>query len=282
MSAFRTIWLVFDRELRARRKATVIVTAVLAVAGLGAMLILQAIGSGRSTPVTLSADEADQLVGFLGVVFLFMAIILTGQVILLGVAEEKSSRVAEVVLGAMPPRHLLIGKVLAIGAIGLFEVVLTGAIVLVAGTAFDRFDLPGATGAAVAVVVLWFVLGFVFYSTVYAAAGALVARHQNTASAAGPINVVLMVGYFVGAGSAQASSDNLALKIASLFPPLAPVTMPLRMIRGSAEVWEIGTAIVLIGVFSFGLIRFGERVYSGGLLKTGKVGWRAAWRSTSV
>lgn len=281
MTAVRTVFLVIQRELRARRKAAVIVTGVLAVTALVGLVILQTVGSGKPNPIRLASDEADQVVGFLGVVILFMAIVMTGQVILLGVAEEKNSRVAEVILGAMRPRHLLVGKVVAIGLIGLFEVVFTGSLVLVVGSALDRFELPAATAGAVGIVIVWFVLGFAFYAVVYAAAGSLVARHQNAANAAGPINLVLMVGYFIGGASAYGGADGLVLRIASLLPPLAPVTMPLRMVHGSAQHWEIGIAVTLVVTSSYGLILAAERVYSGGMLRSGKVRLREAWRSAA-
>ncbi len=258
-----------------------IVTAALVGTSLAGLAILQAVGSGRPNPIRLGAAEADQVVGFVGVVVLFMAIIMTGQVILLGVAEEKNSRVAEVVLGAMRPRHLLMGKVIAIGLLGLFEVAVTGLTVLLVGTALDRFDLPAATPETVGIVVVWFVLGFAFYSVVYAAAGSLVARHQNAANAAGPINIVLVIGYFIGVTSSYGEADNVVLRTASLLPPLAPVTMPLRMVRGSAQLWEVGVAVTLMVISAYGLILTAERIYSGGLLRSGRVGLREAWRSAA-
>ena len=196
----------------------------------------------------------------------------------MGVAEEKSSRVAEVVLGAMRPRYLLLGKAISIGLIGLFEVLLTGALVLVVGGRLDTIELPAATGGAIAIVVLWFLLGFGFYATVYAAAGSLVARHQNAANAAGPINIVVMIGYFIGIVSSS-EGENAVLRIASLTPPLAPTTMPLRMIQGNVEVWEVVVSIGLLVLAAYGMILVAERVYSGGLLMSGKTRLREAFRN---
>ncbi len=278
MRWYRTVALVVERELIARRKAALIVTAVLVTVAASMMVLLAAVNDG-GTPAALPPDEADELLGFLGVIIMFIAILMTGQVLLIGVAEEKNSRVAEVVLGAMRPRWLLLGKVVAIGLIGLFEVLLTGALVLFVGNSLDTIELPAATGGAIAIVVLWFLLGFAFYATVYAAAGALVARHQNAANAAGPINLVVMIGYFIGVISAQGLGGNLALRIASLTPPLAPTTMPLRMIQGTVGVWEIAVSIGLIVVTAYLMILVAERVYSGGLLMSGKARIREAFRN---
>jgi ABC-2 type transport system permease protein len=275
MNTWRTIGLVVVREFSARKRAAAIATAVLITVAVGGMVVIGAMSGDSAAPARIPPDEADEVVGFLGVVILFMAIIMTGQVILLGVAEEKNSRVAEVVLGAMRPRVLLTGKVISIGLLGLFEILLTGALLLIVGSAFDTFELPDATGQAVAIVVFWFVLGFAFYATVYAAAGALVARHQNASNAAGPINIVLMVGYFIGVSS-SANADNPLVRIAAMLPPLAPVTMPLRMIAGEAGVAEIVISVALLIASTYGLVLLAERVYSGGLLRSGKVRLRDA------
>lgn len=278
MTWYRTVWLVVQRELLARRKATLIITGGLVAVAVGLVILVAAVNSGNGSPAQLNPSDADEILGFLGVIIMFTAILMTGQVLLIGVAEEKSSRVAEVVLGAMRPRLLLLGKVISIGIIGLFEVVLTGSLVLVVGGRLDTIELPAATGGAVGIVVLWFLLGFSFYATVYAAAGSLVARHQNAANAAGPINIVVMVGYFIGVISSS-NGDNAALKIASLTPPLAPTTMPLRMIQGNVEIWEVVVSISLLVLAAYAMILVAERVYSGGLLMSGKTRIREAFRN---
>lgn len=277
MPWWKTVALVSQRELRARRRAALIITAVLTTVAVGVVVLIAATSGSETT--RLDGPEADVVLGSLGVIIMFAAIIMTGQVIMLGVAEEKNSRVAEVVLGAVPPRLLLLGKVVTIGLIGLFEVLLTGGLVIGVGEALDTIELPSATGSAVGIVVLWFLLGYTFYSTIYGAAGSLVARHQNAANAAGPINIIAMIGYFIGVFSASAAADNVVLRIASLTPPLAPTTMPLRMISGEAAAWEVLLSMALILVASYGLIVLAGRIYSGGLLSSGKTRLKAALRN---
>ncbi|MCB2223426.1 MAG: ABC transporter permease [Actinobacteria bacterium] len=277
MTWWQTVSLVAQREFAARKRATMIITLILVLVGVG-VVMLAGVASGDGQAAALDPADADEVLGFIGVVVMFMAIVMTGQVLLMGVAEEKNSRVAEVVLGAMRPRLLLGGKVIAIGLIGLFEVLLTGTLVLWAGSAVDKVQLPDATGGAIAIVVLWFLLGFGFYATIYAAAGSLVARHQNAANAAGPINLMVMAGYFIGVVSSSAGA-NPVLKVASLTPPLAPTTMPLRMIQGTADVWEIVVSISLLVVTSYLMILLAERVYSGGLLSSGKTRFKDALRN---
>ena len=97
------------------------------------------------------------------------------------VTEEKSSRVVELLLTTLSPRRLLAGKVLGIGLLGLAQLLLAGGAALAAGQLAGGAGLPSAAPEAVALVLLWFVLGYVFYSVAYAAVGALVSRQEDLA-----------------------------------------------------------------------------------------------------
>ena len=120
-----------------------------------------------------------------------------GQAVAQGVTEEKSSRVVELLLTTVSPRRLLAGKVLGIGLLGLGSVLLPGAAALAAGSLAGGAGLPSAAPKTVALVVLWFVLGYVFYSVAFAAVGALVSRQEDLATAHMPINFVSMAGFLL-------------------------------------------------------------------------------------
>jgi ABC-2 type transport system permease protein len=162
--------------------------------------------------------------------------------------------------------------------IGFGEVIVTLATILGVGELAGSVEFPAATTSAVASMLGWFVLGYAFFSTLYGAAGAMVRRHADASNAAAPINLAMSVGYVVGVISA-AVGESLVLQIASLAPPTAPFTMPVRIIRGTAPIWEIVLSVFLIAASTYGLIRLAGRVYSGALLRTGKVSWREAWRA---
>jgi len=195
-----------------------------------------------------------------------------------GVAEEKRSRVVEVVLGTMHPRHLLTGKVTAIGLLGFAEIVLAVGSLLVTAEIFDVFEVPKGTALGLVTVAVWFLLGFSLYSMVYGAAGSLVAPHENVANAAFPINIVLLIPYFVTLASAG-TGDTVALRVLSLVPLTAPLSMPTRMVRGFAAPWEVAVSMALVVVTTYGFIRLAGRLYAGAVMQGGKVRWRQAWRS---
>ena len=103
MSRWATLRLVMAREFAARKRAFLIAGSVIVVLAAGVIMLVGATSEGGAGPA-VTGDEADELLATFGVVILFMSIIFTGQVVMEGVAEEKRSRVVEVVLGTMRPR----------------------------------------------------------------------------------------------------------------------------------------------------------------------------------
>ena len=138
----------------------------------------------------------------LGAALLLGSLAIYGQWVLAGVVEEKSNRVVELILSTVRPRHLLVGKVVGIGLLGLTQLALVAglaAVLLAAGV----YDAPSSLGRSVALVVPWFALGFALYAVAYATAGALAAQQQDANSAGQPVTYTLLAAFFVGYASAQ-------------------------------------------------------------------------------
>lgn len=234
-----------------------------------------------STEVLSSAvgvDDKARDVAFYAAVLLFIAVSIYGQMVLTGVVQEKQSRVAEVILSRMRPRELLAGKVLGIGALGLAQFVLLVTTAGVSMAAVDSVDTPHVATSVWAWLVVWFVLGYAFYSVVYAAFGALASRVEDASSAAAPISIVLFLGYFA-ALSALDSPDSMLAIVLSFVPATAPMAMPLRMTLTNVPVWQLLTSVLLTGTTVWLLVRFAGRVYSGAVLRTGtRIPLQAAWR----
>ena len=190
----------------------------------------------------------DETAAFIMTVLLFMSIATYGAMVLSGVVEEKASRVVEVLLARMPARSLLAGKVTGIGLLGLAQIALTALVALVAVTMTDSADIPAVRGGVLAWVVVWFVLGYALYATVFGALGALASRPEDAQSAAGPVSVVLIAGYFVSF-AAIGSPDTAWAKAVSFFPATAPLAMPNRIAMGATTWWEpvLAVAITLRG-----------------------------------
>ncbi|NNC92040.1 MAG: ABC transporter permease [Acidimicrobiia bacterium] len=231
------------------------------------------------TPLRDATDPEDAVLASFGVILLYITILTYGQWVVLGVIEEKSNRVVEVVLGAVRPRQLLAGKVIGIGLLGIGQVIAIGLIALAASTlGGDSVPVPDAAPTAFVAVLLWYIVGFGIYGVMFAAAGALASRQEEAGNATLPFTILLTVGYLVSFSAIE--EPNLVVRILSFLPPFAPISMQLRMVNGDAALWEILLSLALAAAMIYGVVRVGERFYRGAVLGQGrKLKWREAWRS---
>jgi ABC-2 type transport system permease protein len=215
-----------------------------------------------------------------GVILLFIAIFTFGTWVLTGVVEEKQSRVVEVVLSTIPARDLLVGKVVGIGLLGLVQLVIIVVIGLGVGTLFGRFSLPPTTGSAVAMLLLWFLIGYALYATALGVLGALASRMEEASNASSPVSIVASLSYVFALLVAIDDPDGAAATIATFIPPISPMVVPLRAALDAIPPWQIGLAVVVNAIAIALLLEFGGRVYSGAVLQTaGRMKLRDAWRA---
>lgn len=227
-------------------------------------------------------SPGDETAAMLMTVLLFIAITTYGNLVLTGVVEEKASRVVEVLLARMPARNLLAGKVSGIGLLGIGQIGVTAVAALVAIATVDSFDVPAVRGAVIAWAVVWFVLGYALYAMVYGALGSLASRTEDAQSVAGPVMVVLIVGYFASFAATGRPDSGLA-RLVSFFPATAPLAMPTRIAMGATAWWEPVLAVALTLAAIAALVQFGGRVYAGGILHTGPtLRLRDAWRGATA
>ena len=211
---------------------------------------------------------------------LFVSITTYGQWVLLGVIEEKATRVVEVLLATLPPYQLIAGKVVGIGLLGLLQLSLVILLAWPEIALTGSFDIPEGAFAGMGAVVLWFALGFAFYAVAFALAGALVGRQEDAQYGSLPVVMVLLVSYAVATAVSANDLGGLAVvRVASYVPPLTPMLMPVRAALGKLAWWEVPTAAAVMVLATYGLLRLGGRIYLGGLLQTGQsVRLREAWR----
>lgn len=229
-------------------------------------------------PPDKESTDAGVLVAYVGSLLLFSSLAVYGQWVVTGVVEEKSNRVVELILSTVRPRHLLAGKVIGIGLLGLAQLTLVAglaALLLAAGV----FDAPAELGGSVALVIPWFALGFAFYAVAFAAAGALASRQQDAGAAGQPVTYTILASYFAGYVALATDMDGLAANILTVFPPTAPLVLPARSALVGVPIWEHALAVVFVLASIYVIVRLAGRVYGHGLLRSGpRLDLRAAWR----
>jgi ABC-2 type transport system permease protein len=225
-------------------------------------------------------DGARFLFANIGAVLVLVGIFSFGFTVLTGVVEEKQSRVVEVVLSTVRAKDLLIGKVLGIGILGLGQLALFMGAALAAAAVTDRFVLPEATPTAIVLLAVWFMLGYILYSTALGSLGALASRMEEASNASTPVTVVAMVSYFVAILAVTNDPTGIVAQVATYLPPSAPFVVPLRAAFDAIGPIEILLSIAITVATIWGLFSIGARVYAGAVLQSaGRMKIRDAWRS---
>ena len=231
-------------------------------------------------PPEAKTTDAETLVAYVGSLLLLMSLAVYGQWVVAGVVEEKNNRVVELILSTTRARHLLAGKVIGIGLLGLAQLALIAglaAVLLAAGV----FNVPAELGASLALVIPWFALGYALYAVAYAAAGALASRQQNAETAGQPVTYTILAAYFAGYIALSTDVNGPLANFLTIFPLTSPLVLPARSALTGVPIWEHVLAVVLVLATIYGLVRFAGRIYGRGLLHSGpRLGVRASWRLT--
>ncbi len=225
--------------------------------------------------------QGDQLeaIAAVGVLLLYLQVITYGYWISMGVTEEKSSRVVEVLLAKTRPAPLMAGKVIGIGLLAIGQLLLLSAVGIIASVVTGVIELPTEAAGTIAIVLVWFILGFALYAMLYAAAGALGSRQEEVQNTTSPMTIVLIAAFMLSFQVLQ-DPDGTLVRIGTFVPLAAPLVMPLRITMGEAPLWEIAASVALTLAAIALLIPVSGRLYSGAILRTHtQTKLREAWRA---
>ena len=237
------------------------------------------ISHGRTT-----SESAAQsfLTAYLMAILLFMAILLYGVNVMSSVLEEKTTRVIEVLVSSVRPFQLMLGKILGAGSVSFFQFVIWGvsarvllslrgpiARALGADPASVQLTLPHIPAATLAVFIAFFLGGFLLYSAMFAAVGAMSSNEQEARQAQQPVTYVLMISYLSIPALTNDPSSTFA-KTLSLVPFTTPIATPVRWTAGSMPMWELATSLGILALAIVGVTWVAARIYRVGILMTGK------------
>ena len=246
--------------------------------------------NGREKGSGMGAVAVGYLIAFL----LYMMIVIYGQMILRGVMEEKTTRVAEVVVSSVSTDTLLAGKVLGVGAVALTQVfawlglsvvmgiyvlpILLGGAAAPSGAAASgaapssaalMAAIPSLSLAAGLAMLGFFVLGFLFYASLFAAVGAMVSSQEDAQQASMPVMLLLVSSIIFMTPILTNPSSGLA-RTMTLIPFSAPILMPLRMTLISVPWYEVAGSLAGVALAALVAIWMSARIYRVGLLMYGK------------
>lgn len=233
----------------------------------------------ETTKVSERGEEKDSGLGFLlafvvGFVIYFM-VIAYGQMMLSAVIEEKTTRISEVLFSSVPAFPLMLGKLIGVALSGLTQFViwiLTAALFSLYGAgplAASGVALPHLPISLGVYVILFFLLGFFIYATLYLLIGSMVTSVQEAGQVATPVLMLLVAGFWCSFLVIRSPSSSFAFWI-SLVPFFSPITMLVRIVTETPPFWQIALSLVVGWTTVVGLVWIAARVYRTGMLMYGK------------
>ncbi|HAC07021.1 MAG: ABC transporter permease [Gemmatimonadetes bacterium] len=228
-------------------------------------------------------DDPQFFVAYMGTMFLYMVILIYAVSVMRATLEEKTSRIVEVIVSSMKPWHLMLGKILGVGAVSLTQIAVwlsMGALAVGAGIPMLIAARPELANLDTVVAVLpglWllilfvglFLFGFFMYSGLYAAVGAMCSTDEEAQQAQFPVMMFLIIPILFVLQAIQEPLTPLVTWL-SLFPLFSPVLMWARVAGGGVPGWQIGLSFVLMGATVIGVAWLAGRIYKVGILMAGK------------
>jgi ABC-2 type transport system permease protein len=218
----------------------------------------------------VNAARVEQIViGLLVAGVLYVTMVIYGQLVAAGVIEEKSNRIVEILLATVRPWQLMLGKITGIGLVALVQVVLIAGVALVLASATKLVSIPTLGIDVVISGVVWFVLGYLMYALLYAAAGSMVSRQEDVASVALPVTLMLVAAWIIALTVAAPDPGSPATSVFSFIPLFSPVIMPVRIAAGVAPFWQVAISVVLVIATIYILVAIAGRIYRNSVLRVG-------------
>jgi ABC-2 type transport system permease protein len=271
------IGLVAARELRSRvRSRAYRASTVLVLGGISAAIVIPALGGGQAgsqRPAVAACPPAPvsgaHTASYVGLLLVFFMLTQYNAWTLTGVLEEKSSRVVEVLLAAITPARLLAGKVLGIGLAAFVQAAVAAGLAVSLARATHSGALAGVTGPVTGATLTWLVLGYAFYSWLYAAAGSTASRPEQAQSLLLPLALPGVAGFVIATAAATSGRPSLLLQVLAYLPPTAPFAMPALVGLGAVSWWEFTLSALLSPACTVAAARAAVAIYRGSILHAG-------------
>jgi len=233
-----------------------------------------------------ATGESGQVTFFLGyavALILYMVILLYGINVMRSVLEEKQTRIIEVLISSLRPFQLMLGKVVGVGGVGLFQFgiwTLTGYLMVhfrtqilsrfhVAADQVNAITMPSIGGMLLAMVAVYFVLGYLLYSALFAVVGASVTAESEAQQAQQPVMMLLIFSLIVSFAALSDPGGRLAV-LTSLVPFSSPIIMPVRVATSDVPTSQLALSIAILCATCLLIVWVSARVYRIGILMYGK------------
>ncbi|MHA6480465.1 ABC transporter permease [Paenibacillus sp. strain BS8-2] len=240
-------------------------------------------GSGGDNSGRTKEEQGVNMgVVYVMMIFLFMAIMMSGNMIASEITSEKSSRVMEILITSVSPLTQMFGKIFGMFVVVIIQVAFYVAVIL------GNASLPHNEGALgnldidlslvdpvlIMYAILLFFLGFFLFATLYAAIGSIVSRTEDLGQAVLPMTFISLAGFYIAIFSIS-TPDSLLVKVSSYIPLFSPFTMLLRLGLTEVALWETLLSFGILIVSIYVSVYVSAKIYRTGVLMYGK---RPTWK----
>jgi ABC-2 type transport system permease protein len=213
------------------------------------------------------------------VTILYITLLVYGVMTMRSVLEEKTTRIVEILASSVKPAHLLTGKILGVGALGLTQYLIwgcTAGLVSAYGAAMGAVFSPNAQAprfhlpvSFMVYPVIFFLAGYFLYASLYAAIGSMVSSEEDLQQVQLPVTMVLVACFILYPVIQRAPNSPLAVTL-SLIPFFSPILMVFRITMQTPPFWQIALSIAICIATTVGVIQISARIYRVGILMYGK------------
>jgi ABC-2 type transport system permease protein len=205
---------------------------------------------------------------------MYMAIMLYGMNTARSIIEEKTSRVFEVMLSTITPDQMLAGKILGVGSVGLTQIGVWMIAAAILGSTSLATNLIGGGHSPISLTqifffIAYFVFGFLVYSSIAAALGAMTNSEQELQQLNMFLVIPLAFCFLLIFVIVPAPNSTLA-QVASLIPFCSPLLMNFRISLTTVPAWQIGLSFILMSLTILAILWVASRIYRVGILMYGK------------
>ncbi len=233
--------------------------------------------------VTAAQADSARLAANAMIFVLYLLIVLNAQLIMTSVAEEKTSRIAELLIASVRPSSLLAGKIAASATLAIVQLVVWAVVGFVFGGDFgsaatmdtgprsgtDTFSLSGISLLDIAGFVVFFLIGYLQMATLFAAVGSLINRTEDIGSLGGPLFIPIVAALLIAVMALQVPDAPL-ITIASFIPLIAPFVMFARIVVSTVPVWQIALSLAINIAAIYAIAVIGGKIYRIGMLLYGR------------
>ncbi|MBD2868466.1 ABC transporter permease [Paenibacillus arenilitoris] len=250
---------------------------------IGTVQIYTGDGSGSGNAGRTPEEQGVNMgVIYVMIIFLFMAIMTSGNMIASEITAEKSSRVMEILITSVSPLKQMFGKIFGMFVVVIVQVAFYVAVILL------NVSMPHNKGALgnldidlslidpllLVYALLFFLTGFFLFATLYAAIGSIVSRTEDLGQAVMPLTFVSLAGFYIAIFSISAP-DSMLVKVTSYIPVFSPFVMLLRLGLTDVPMWQTLLSFGILLVSIYGAVYVSAKIYRTGVLMYGK---RPSWK----